>query len=63
MTNTEDQVKYIMQGMVESGELEYFNDKNGVLGLRKGKNWGKKINKYPNIIAGKKINWVGDKHD
>ncbi len=59
MTDTETQVNYIIQAMVETGELEYFNEKDGKLALRRGKNWGKKM-KRPDVIAGKKIKWIKD---
>ena len=60
MTDTKEQVEYIIQGMVESGELEYFNDENGTICLRHGKNWGKKVNRRPDMIAGKRIKWIKD---
>ena len=59
MTSKEEQVKLIIQGMVEQGELEYFNDDSGKLCLKKGKNYGKVTR--PDIIAGKKIRWIEDK--
>ena len=62
MTEEKEQIEYIIQGMIENGELEYFM-KDGVLCIRHGKNWGKKVNKYPDIIAGKKINWINHKGD
>ncbi len=59
MTDTETQVNYIIQAMVETGELVYDNDEKGNLVLKRGKNWGKKM-KRPDVIAGKRIRWIKD---
>ena len=60
MTELKEQVRYIMQGLIEQGTFEYFNDEKGRLCLRKGKNFGKEM-PFPKTIAGKKIKWIDDR--
>ena len=55
----EDEVRYILQSLVEQGVYEYFNDEHGKLCLRAGKNFDKRGKlPYPKTIAGKKVKWV-----
>lgn len=52
-----NEVKYIIQGMVEQGILEYFTKEDGKLYIIKGKNFGKNMD-LPKTIAGKKMKYT-----